>query len=83
MADTEELVMGDSFSEEQVHAEFTSHVRSLTVAVARGNARHVLAGVAALHSQTLRTGQLQPAVTATIWPVPEITNDNDNTSDVM
>ena len=51
MLDNEELVMGDSFCAEQVHAEATAHVQRLRVAVARGSARHVLAGVAALHGQ--------------------------------
>ena len=69
--DNEELdVMGDSFCAEQVHAEATAHIQRLIVAVARGSARHVLAGVAAL--QAFKTGQLQHSVVNSLWPMQDI-----------
>ena len=70
--DNEQLVMGDAYSVEDAHAQATKHVQRLSVALARGSARHVLAGVAALHGQSFKTGHLQSSVVESMWPTADI-----------
>ena len=73
LVDNKQLVMGDAFNVEEAHAGATKHVQRLSVAVARGSARHaaVLAGVAALHVQAFKTGHLRSSVVQSMWPTQD------------